>query len=381
MLLIVVILGLLALATALAVVLATRVRDRRTIAELEARLLASEENHRQQTSLLSQRASLDTIKDEFISTVSHELRTPLTSIRGALGLLSAGLIGQVDAKAQNLLRIAVNNTDRLIRLINDILDLERMDAGQAPLQIRRCSMRDLAQQSIDTMSAMADSASVRLELASLDGRPDEAFFDGDPDRILQILANLLSNAIKFSPPESTVLISTSAGFDSAHLRVQDEGRGIPPDKLESIFDRFHQVEASDARQKGGTGLGLAICRTIAQQHAGSIHAEPNPSGQGACLHLELPRVGRRHDVLSQPDPLATVPDPTIVLAGDDVAGLQAVIAEQLLRHGYQVLEADHEEQPRTAGWRSSSSPSSTASASRAPAFAPTEHFRTARRIT
>ena len=224
------------------------------ISVLEAALEEARETQRNHDSLLTERSQLDTIKDEFISTVSHELRTPLTSIRGSLGLLNAGLLGNVDAKAQNLLRIAVTNTDRLIRLINDILDLERMQSGRAPLHIRRCSLRELAQQSIDTMTAMADSGQVRLEL--LLGAPTESvFFDGDSDRILQVLTNLLSNAVKFSPPGSTVQIRIEADTDSLLLRVSDQGRGIPPDKLDSIFDRFQQVEASDSRQKGGTGAG------------------------------------------------------------------------------------------------------------------------------
>src|SRR3984893_2557264 len=239
------------------------IRAQRSIRELATQLTyAREEQYQIQ---LTQRSELDTLKDEFISTVSHELRTPLTSIRGALGLLSSGVIGDVDAKAQNLLRIAVTNTDRLIRLINDILDLERMESGRAPLQIRRCSLRELSQQAIESMSGMADANTVHLELAPLTPAQSAAaealFFDGDADRILQVVTNLLSNAIKFSPSASTVRIFTEATADSILFKVSDEGRGIPADQLDRIFDRFHQVEPSDARQKGGTGLGLAICAT------------------------------------------------------------------------------------------------------------------------
>src|SRR6202045_2195703 len=143
--------------------LASRARiQQEAIEQLNEALKHSQEYAEQQKTKLALRSDLDTVKDEFISTVSHELRTPLTSIRGALGLLSSGVIGDVDAKAQNLLRIAVTNTDRLIRLINDILDLERMQSGRAPLQIRRCSLRELAQQAIDSMSAMADANTVHL---------------------------------------------------------------------------------------------------------------------------------------------------------------------------------------------------------------------------
>jgi signal transduction histidine kinase/CheY-like chemotaxis protein len=322
------------------------VKLRRQNSQLRAELQTATETQRSQDSLLTQRSELDTIKDEFISTVSHELRTPLTSIRGALGLLSAGLMGTVDAKAQNLLRIALTNTDRLIRLINDILDLERMESGRAPLHVRRCSLRELARQGMETMKPMADNAGVALEFV-LGVPPEGVFFDGDPDRILQILTNLLSNAIKFSPPESTVTLTVEADSNSVQLRVSDQGRGIPVEKLDSIFDRFQQVEASDARQKGGTGLGLAICRTIVQQHNGSIWAESNPEqqrGPGASLVVSLPRTSRLQDQLEDRGPLAPPSgDGTVILCDDD-AGIRTVVGEHLKQRGYTILEAESGEQ-------------------------------------
>ncbi len=264
------------------------------LARLRCQLNAAAEAQRTKDSLLTQRSELDTIKDEFISTVSHELRTPLTSIRGALGLLSAGLMGKVDAKAQNLLRIAVTNTDRLIRLINDILDLERMESGRAPLHVRRCSLRDLAQQAIETMNPMADAAHVRIELVldrSARGRllrrrprPHPA----GPHQPALERHQVLPHAQPRRGPHR-------GHPDAVLLRVSDQGRGIPVDKLDTIFDRFQQVEASDARQKGGTGLGLAICRTIVQQHNGTIWAESNlqhQRGPGASLLVSLPRISR-----------------------------------------------------------------------------------------
>src|ERR1700761_3595498 len=132
-------------------------RSRRHNAELSRQLTAAIEQSRSQQAALDARTALDSVKDEFISTVSHELRTPLTSIRGALGLLSSGVMGRLDDKAANLLRIASTNTDRLVRLINDILDLERMESGRAPLHIRRCALHDLVQQAVDTMTALADA--------------------------------------------------------------------------------------------------------------------------------------------------------------------------------------------------------------------------------
>ena len=339
------ILGYLSLLTTSAVLLFAFLRAQRTIRDLAAQLTAAREQQDQHSRALSQRSELDTLKDEFISTVSHELRTPLTSIRGALGLLSSGIIGDVDAKALNLLRIAVTNTDRLIRLINDILDLERMQSGRAPLQIRRCSLRDLAQQAIETMTPMADANTVHLALEPFTvaqaSFPEALFFDGDSDRILQVLTNLLSNAIKFSPPASTVRIHTEATADSILLKIVDEGRGIPSDKLDSIFDRFQQVEPSDARQKGGTGLGLAICRSIVQQHSGSIWAQRN-LGPGTTLYVMLPRTSRSTDMA-----VTAVLPPRgegAILVCDDDAGIRTVVSEHLTRQGYTVIEAVSGEQ-------------------------------------
>ena len=171
---------------------------------------------------ISQRYALDHMKDEFISTVSHELRTPLTSIRGALGLLSAGLLGEVSEKATSLLRIAVANSDRLVRLINDILDLERMTSGRAPLAFRRISLDELVRQAIETMQPMADAEQVHLA-----SDPTPVFVEADSDRLLQVLTNLLSNAIKFSPPRSTVRVIPVRASDGVTVSVIDEGRGVP----------------------------------------------------------------------------------------------------------------------------------------------------------
>src|SRR6266566_7109652 len=323
-------LGYLFLLATSGVLLFALLRARRTTRELAEQLALAREQHHQHTLQLTHRSELDTLKDEFISTVSHELRTPLTSIRGALGLLSSGVIGDVDAKAQNLLRIAVTNTDRLIRLINDILDLERMESGRAPLQIRRCSLRDLAQQAIDTMTPMAEANTVHLVLEPFTvaqaAYPEALFFDGDADRILQVVTNLLSNAIKFSPVASTVRVHTEATSDSILLKVVDEGRGIPTDKLDTIFDRFQQIEPSDARQKGGTGLGLAICRSIVQQHSGSIWAQRN-LGVGTTLYVMLPRTARSTDITAPtalPAALVARGEGAILVCDDD-AGIRTVV--------------------------------------------------------
>ncbi|HEV2274628.1 MAG TPA: PAS domain S-box protein [Acidobacteriaceae bacterium] len=283
---------------------------------------------------ISQRYALDRMKDEFVSTVSHELRTPLTSIRGALGLLSAGLLGEVGDKASNLLRIAVSNSDRLVRLINDILDLERMQSGRAPLAYRLCCLEELARQAIDAMTPMAEAAKVQL---LLDSEPMQV--EADADRLLQVMTNLLSNAIKFSPPHSQVTVKLERLLDGVTLNVIDHGRGIPKDKLESIFDRFQQVDASDSRQKGGTGLGLAICRTIVQQHAGRIWAERNPD-RGSTFRMFLPAVTREADPPAHDGHrrLETVAESTILICDENME-TRSLLAECLKDKGYYVLEA------------------------------------------
>ena len=231
---------------------------------------------------ISQRYALDRLKDEFISTVSHELRTPLTAIRGSLGLLSHGSLIEVNDKAANLLRIALANSDRLLRLINDILDLERMQSGRDRLVFKKVQLGQIVRQAIDCTAPVADAAGVQLIQDTT-----QVEIAADPDRLVQVLTNLISNAIKFSPRNSCVSVLMRPDLNGVTLSVVDAGRGIPADKLESIFGRFQQVDASDSRQKGGTGLGLAICRTIAHQHSGRIWAERNPV-RGSTFRVFLP---------------------------------------------------------------------------------------------
>jgi PAS domain S-box-containing protein len=286
---------------------------------------------------ISQRYALDRMKDEFVSTVSHELRTPLTSIRGALGLLSAGLMGTVSEKAANLLRIAVSNSDRLVRLINDILDLERMQSGRAPLAFRRCALNEVVQHAADAMAPMADAARIRIAIEA-----GPTAIEADTDRLLQVITNLLSNAIKFSPPDSLVTVKVKAGSEGVTVNVVDQGRGIPADKLETIFDRFQQVDASDSRQKGGTGLGLAICRTIVHQHGGRIWAERNPK-RGSTFSVFLPFRHRREDNETTLPPMREVREGTILICDRDPK-TRVAVADHLRQHGYKVVDAETGEQ-------------------------------------
>ena len=289
---------------------------------------------------ISQRNALDRLKDEFISTVSHELRTPLTSIRGALGLLNSGILGQVSDKAANLLRIALTNSDRLVRLINDILDLERIQSGREPLAFRNVQLAEVVRQAIDGMQPVAEAAGVQLIHDTV-----QAEIAADGDRLLQVLTNLLSNAIKFSPPNSTVSVMLRPSASGVTLSVIDHGRGIPADKLESIFGRFQQVDASDSRQKGGSGLGLAICRTIVLQHSGRIWAERNRV-RGSTFRVFLPY--KPAPAASNEGDIDTEPGQGTVLLADARAMTRIPVAAQLARHGYRVVEATTVEQTLAA---------------------------------
>ncbi|MGL4504029.1 MAG: PAS domain S-box protein [Planktothrix sp.] len=236
---------------------------------------------------ITERQAMEKMKDEFISVVSHELRTPLTSIHGALGLLASGLLDTQPERVKRMFEIAVTNTTRLVRLINDILDLERMQAGQITLDKKYCNLADLMVQANNEMMGMAEKAGVNLSI-----KPLSVHLWVAPDRIIQLLTNLLSNAIRFSSVDSCILFNATLHHSTSWevlITVQDQGRGIPPDKLETIFGRFQQVDASDSRQKGGTGLGLAICRSIVQQHDGHIWAE-SQLGKGSSFFVRLPVV-------------------------------------------------------------------------------------------
>jgi PAS domain S-box-containing protein len=231
----------------------------------------------------TERRALDRMKDEFISTVSHELRTPLTSLRAALGLVSGGALEKRPEKKSEMLSIAVANTDRLIKLVNDILDIERIGSGNADLHSVMCPAGALFERAAKLQQAAADKANLRFVI-----EPNAVEVYADPDRILQALTNLISNAIKFSPPGAAIFLSARYLDDhEARFDIQDQGRGIPPDKLETIFERFQQVDASDSRAMGGTGLGLAICRSIVAQHGGRIWAT-SQLGHGATFHFTLP---------------------------------------------------------------------------------------------
>jgi signal transduction histidine kinase len=216
--------------------------------------------------------------------VSHELRTPLTSICGALGLLASGKLRSFPEKAQRMLVVANENITRLVRLINDVLDLEKLQSGMADMAADDIDLRALLVAAAEAMQPMAEKAAVSLVVDTA-----AVTVKADGDRLMQAVTNLVSNAIKFSTSGGRVILRARSGDGKAVIEVEDEGRGIPADKIDLVFQRFQQVDASDSRDKGGTGLGLAIVKRIVEQHGGAIGVE-SEVGRGSCFAISLPLV-------------------------------------------------------------------------------------------
>ena len=243
---------------------------------------------------VSEQAEIERSKDEFVSLVSHELRTPLTSLKGSLGLVTGGVFGALPEEALEMLRVAVTNTDRLVRLVNDILDLQRVDAGRLQLHVEPHRLVQLVGDSVATVSGVFTDRGVLLENFVELQEDLDVLCDGD--RIVQVLTNLLGNAAKFSPAGSTVTLTsfietdTFDGGDYVVIEVADQGRGIPPERLERIFERFEQVDSSDARHGSGSGLGLAIARVLVEMHGGRLTVTSEP-GVGSVFSVTLPTAG------------------------------------------------------------------------------------------
>ena len=230
---------------------------------------------------ISERKEMERLKDELVSTVSHELRTPLTSIAASLGLLSGAAHMDLPATAKRLIMIAQSNSERLVRLINDILDIEKIESGNALLDLKRVEVTTLVEQTIEANRALADSFGVRLRLEQSGAHEVCA----DPDRLVQVVTNLLSNAIKFSPRAAEVVVSVDAHNDMVRISVRDHGAGLPESFRPHVFEKFAQADA--ARQKGGTGLGLSIVKQIVLQLGGEVDFVDAPGG-GTIFYVELP---------------------------------------------------------------------------------------------
>jgi signal transduction histidine kinase len=214
--------------------------------------------------------------------VSHELRTPLTAIRGSLGLLSGGALGPLSVSAERMVEIALISSDRLTRLIDEILDIERIESGVMPVNLSDCSAQSLIEAAVNQVQILAADAQVRVVVAHTSGR-----VRADADQAVQTLLNLIGNAIKFSLPGTTVELRAEPRGAFVEFAIADQGRGVPEDKLDSIFGRFEQVDSSDAREKGGSGLGLTISRSLVGRVGGRVWATNN-TGPGATFRFTLP---------------------------------------------------------------------------------------------
>ena len=228
---------------------------------------------------------LDRMKSEFVSTVSHELRTPLTSIRGSLGILAGGVAGPLTDKVRSFIDIAKDNCERLIRLINDILDMEKIESGKMSFQLQALDLMELVERTVKANEGFAAQHHVRLQVVS---SLADAKVHADSDRLAQVLTNLISNACKFSPAESSVDIALGAEGERFRVAVSDHGPGISEAFRLRIFQKFSQEDSSDLRKKGGTGLGLSISRAIVEGLGGQIGFDTE-TGKGSTFYFYLPQ--------------------------------------------------------------------------------------------
>lgn len=235
---------------------------------------------------ITKQKEMELMKNEFISTVSHELRTPLTSIRGALGLISGGAAGDISTQHKTLYNIAASNTERLLLLINDILDIEKIDSGKMRFDFKRINLVKVIERCILDNMGIAKEFNVSFELQADD---NVVFIYADEDRLIQVVNNLLSNAAKFSDVSEIVDIKLLQHNGLVRMSVIDYGLGIPPEFMSKLFDKFTQADSEDSRAIAGTGLGLSISKSIVEKHQGKIFAE-SEEGNGAVFHLDLPVV-------------------------------------------------------------------------------------------
>jgi CheY-like chemotaxis protein/anti-sigma regulatory factor (Ser/Thr protein kinase) len=244
------------------------------------------------------------MKSEFVSTVSHELRTPLTSIAGSLGLIAGGAAGPLGDRAARLVDIALTNSKRLVRLINDILDIEKIESGQMRFEISRVPLAPFLEQAIAANQAYATEQGTELQFGAV---PLEAVVLADHDRLMQVITNLVSNASKFSPTGECVRISVHPLDRRWRVSVADKGSGIPEEFRKRIFQKFAQADSSDTRAKGGTGLGLSIVREIMTRLGGAISFETS-AGAGTTFHVDIPAA-----------------PPTVSLERSTTAGLPSIL--------------------------------------------------------
>lgn len=235
---------------------------------------------------ITERKRMDKMKNEFVSTVSHELRTPLTSIRGALGLVVGGAVGEFSEKARSVLQIAGNNTERLLLLINDILDIQKIESGEMSFDFQQMELMPFIEKAVRDNKAYGEQHNVTFKITQ---RLEQGSVFADPDRLMQVMSNLLSNAAKFSPVDSTVEIRVARQDNGFQISIVDHGSGIPVEFQPKLFDKFTQADSTDTRKIGGTGLGLSIAKMMVEKHGGKIDFISKP-GEGATFFVDLPEL-------------------------------------------------------------------------------------------
>ena len=281
---------------------------------------------------ITERKKVERMKNEFVSTVSHELRTPLTSIAGSLDLLIHGVAGEIPEQAMPMIEIAQKNSHRLVRLINDILDIEKIEAGKMAFNYERVGIGQLLDQAVAANQGYVDGLGVGLRLVS---KAETASVLGDSDLLMQVMTNLISNAAKFSPEDGAVEIAVSLTDQTVRIAVSDHGPGIPEAFRGRIFEKFAQADSSDTRQRGGTGLGLSICKAIIERHGGEIGFESAP-GVGTTFYFEL---SRWRDAGGLPAAGAALGGPMQLLVCEDDPDVLTLLTMMLEREGFDVAPA------------------------------------------
>jgi len=241
---------------------------------------------------ITERQQAERLKAEFVATVSHELRTPLTSIKGALGLIRSGVTGDIPEQQKSMLEIAYNNSDRLVSLINDLLDMEKFEAGKMEYYMKPTDLRALVDEAIEANKGYATEHGVLFVNRS---EAEQFLVQADKSRLMQVLANLMSNAAKFSPHGDVIEMKVSRNSGRIRIVVKDHGPGIPEEYRATIFEKFSQADASDTRQTGGTGLGLSIARAIVAHHGGELQFDTE-MGKGTTFYFEIPELVDRSEI-------------------------------------------------------------------------------------